>query len=258
MVVQVLRGHDGIRGERDRQPEEITAESWRPLRRQLDRELGDVAPGKAIVGGGVHGRLVMGGSSRPASHTATPPFVQSASPRRPWQTPPGASSRAAGQLTLIRSAVAASAAMRRPYLASRDGRFRLEAVVSRAAAGLAETAGCSWMRKPCDRPSAPGSAQLETGAHVGHDVGIRPRDRRRIAKPASQTRPIREPGAARIRTAGLPSAGAVRRSIPIREGLEDALATFGQIRLLSFHAGHEKAGVGSRGELVALVPRRSA
>jgi hypothetical protein len=50
----------------------------------------------------------------------------------------------------------------------------------------------------------------------------------------------------------------VRRSILIREGLEDALATFGQIRLLSFHAGDEKAGVGSRGELVALVPGRSA
>jgi hypothetical protein len=46
-----------------------------------------------------------------------PPSWQSASPCRPWQTPPGASSRAAGQLTLIRSAVAASAAYQWPEAA---------------------------------------------------------------------------------------------------------------------------------------------
>ena len=50
------------------------AGSGRSDRRQLDRELGDVAPGKAIVGGGVHGRLVMGGSTRPASHRGDAPF----------------------------------------------------------------------------------------------------------------------------------------------------------------------------------------
>ena len=88
-----------------------------------------------------------------------------------------------------------------------DGWFAGEAAAPGAREGPRGSAAGSWMRKPCDRPSAPGSAQLETGAHVGHDVGSRPRDRKRIAKPASQTRPIREPGAARIWTAGLPSGG---------------------------------------------------
>jgi hypothetical protein len=50
---------------------------------------------------------------------------QSASPRRPWQTPPGASSRAAGQLTLIRSAVAGSAANQQ----SRASRCRADGVI---------------------------------------------------------------------------------------------------------------------------------
>ena len=89
-----------------------------------------------------------------------------------------------------------------------------------------------------------------------HGVQLRRQEGKRL--PSDQSGPSENPAPRELGQLSFPLRGRCGDPSAIREGLEDALATFGQIWLLSFHAGREKAGVGSRGEVVALVPGPSA
>ena len=91
---------------------------------------------------------VLGESKRRAPSALAPPFWQSTSPRRPQRGSPSASSLAAGQLTPSRSAMAASAAIRKPETTSHGQ------LLPSTRSELELAAGCRFSRTASQDPGS--------------------------------------------------------------------------------------------------------